>query len=293
MGIAATENQNSPDDAENCQDPAQADDPEDRRAVGGGAGIVLIAKQEHVVDGRADFPRGRFDETKAHVPSGIFDAIKITGDAAIGGEHHDAAGVREEIRLSAEVVAEIGGAGGGINRILRTREEMPAGFRSGTAKVRDHAFLFLRGHVRRFTRIKTDEDDLIVYAGIEGKHAERSDDALLHLTAKHGAAVIDEGQDNGFLAEIFAELDTAAGFVTERKVKRHLRVELRFESDVLKSRRHRRGRWTDVARDGLRMSGRRCERECCESEDGANFFHLATSFSPSPKQKLPADLFPR
>src|SRR6266850_7124875 len=164
---------------------------------------------------------------------------------------------------------------------------MPAGFRSGTAKAGDHAFLFLRGHVRRFTRIKTDEHDLIIRAGVEGKHAQRSDDALLHLTAKHGTAVVDEGQDDGFLAEIFAELDGAAGLVAKRKIERHLRVELWFESDVLKSRRHRRGRWTDIARDGLRVSGRRGQQESCCPEDGADFFHLATSFSLPAGRKLP------
>src|SRR6267143_5486714 len=139
--IAATENQNPHNDAENRQDPAQADDPEDRRTVSGGAGVVLVAEQQHVVDRRADFSRGRFDEAKAHVPAGIFDTVEIARDAAIGREHHDAAGVREEIRLSAEVIAEIGGARSGVNRILRTREEVPAGLRSGTAKVRDRAFL--------------------------------------------------------------------------------------------------------------------------------------------------------
>jgi hypothetical protein len=49
---------------------------------------MAAEKKKNVVDGRADFSRGRFDQTKAHVPAGIFDTVEIARDAAIGGEHH-------------------------------------------------------------------------------------------------------------------------------------------------------------------------------------------------------------
>src|SRR5207253_901534 len=49
--LAPARNQNSSDQAKNRQHAAQPDQLENRRAIGGRRGVVLIAKKEHVVDG--------------------------------------------------------------------------------------------------------------------------------------------------------------------------------------------------------------------------------------------------
>src|SRR5260370_6826678 len=92
----------------------------------------------------------------------------------------------------------------------------------------DQRLLFLfRSHLRRLAGIEADENNFIVAPGIEGQHAQHTDDALLDLVAEHGAAVIDEGEDHWLLPKIIAQLNAAAGFVKEREVQRHRSVERR------------------------------------------------------------------
>src|SRR5205085_10342260 len=93
--FATPENPNSPDNRKNGQDAADADDPENGRAVFCARWIIVIAEQQDVIDGRTN-PSGRsVHQAEAHVAPGVFDAIKVTRDAAVRGQEHHAAGVRE------------------------------------------------------------------------------------------------------------------------------------------------------------------------------------------------------
>jgi len=200
QSFAAARNQNSSDNAENGEDPAETDELENRGAVSGGGGIVVIAKEQNVIDGRADLSCRSVHETEAHVAAGIFDAIEVARDVAVRGKKQDAAGVGEEIVFGIEGETEISGFGGGFDGFLRAGEKMPAGIRLRAAESERAAFLFLFGsHLRRFAGIKADENNFVVAPGIEGKHAQDTDDALLDLIAKHGAAVVDESEDHRLL----------------------------------------------------------------------------------------------
>ena len=57
--------------------------------------IVVITKQQNMVDGRADFPRGGIHKSEAHVAAGIFDAVKVARDVAVRRKNQHAAGVSE------------------------------------------------------------------------------------------------------------------------------------------------------------------------------------------------------
>src|SRR5207302_6800940 len=100
-------------------------------------------------------------------------------------------------------------------------------------------FLF-GGHLRSFAGIEADKNNFIIATGIEREHSQHADHTLFDLIAKHGAAVIDEGENYRFLAEVVAELNAAAGLVTEGEVQRHLPVKRRFEPHVLQNRGHSR-----------------------------------------------------
>src|SRR5690242_10540356 len=95
MNLAAPGNPNPSDKQKNSQNAAQANDPEDGSAVLRARGIVVVTKQQDVIDGRANLSRGSVHQAKAHIAARIFDAIKVTRDAAARGQEHYAAGVGE------------------------------------------------------------------------------------------------------------------------------------------------------------------------------------------------------
>src|SRR5439155_23150791 len=129
---------------------------------------------------------------------------------------------------------------------------MPAGIRLRTAEMNEGLLFLFGGHFGSFARIKADENDVVVAARIETEHAQRADDALLDLIAKHGTAVVDEGEDHRLLlSEIVAELNAAAGLVAETKIQWHLATEAGFESHALQSRRRGRGRGAYVGWNGV------------------------------------------
>src|SRR5258708_26347830 len=123
--FAAPGKPNAPDKQKNGQDAAEADNPENGSAIGGARGVIVITKQQDVVDGRTDLPRGSVDESQAHVAAGILDAIEVTGDAAVGGQNHHAPGVREKVGFRVKAEPKIRGAGSGFDGLHRTAEEMP------------------------------------------------------------------------------------------------------------------------------------------------------------------------
>ncbi len=146
----------------------------------------------------------------------------------------------------------------------------------------DERLLFLfRSHLRGFAGIEADENNFVVAPGIERKHAQCANDALFDLIAKHGAAVVYEGEDHGLLlAEVIAKLDTATSFVAEREVQRHGPVERRLETHVLQGPRHGRSRWGGAAGDRLRVQSASREQARGNPGEMAKFIHCAISFSP-------------
>src|SRR2546425_4229981 len=138
----------------------------------------------------------------------------------------------EEARLFIERVAEVRGTRQSVNRVFLPRQEMPAcrGFRP--RKGRHGRLLFLQSHVRSLTGIETHEDDFVLAAGVEGDHFQGAHKALLHFVAKHGAAVINEGDNDRLAAEVASQKDLSPNFIAKRDVQRQLRIQLRIEADV-------------------------------------------------------------
>ena len=66
---------------------------------------------------------------------------------------------------------------------------------SGRRKCAKADSFFCAAMSGRFARIEADEDHFVVAAGIERKHLQRADDALLDLIAEHRAAVIDKREE--------------------------------------------------------------------------------------------------
>src|SRR5712691_5143179 len=72
--FTAAGNQDCSDNAENRKDPAETDNLENRSAVSGGRGVIVIAKKQNMIYGSADLSRGGIHEPEAHVAAGILDA---------------------------------------------------------------------------------------------------------------------------------------------------------------------------------------------------------------------------
>src|SRR5258708_18014835 len=134
--------------------PWEKKNPENRGAVPRGGGVVVKAKQQDMIDGRADLSGGSIHEPEAHVAAGILDAVEVARDATVRGKKQHAAGVREEIVLSIASETEVCGFGGGFNGFFRAGAKVPAGIRLWAAEMNE-GFLFLfRGHLGGFAGIE-------------------------------------------------------------------------------------------------------------------------------------------
>src|SRR6266849_1704916 len=105
--LAAPGNPNAPNNRENGQNAAEADDSEYGSAVSGARGIVVITEQQDVIDRRADLSCRGVDQSEAHVTAGVFDAVEVAGDAAVRGKEQHAAGVSKEIVFGIERETEV------------------------------------------------------------------------------------------------------------------------------------------------------------------------------------------
>src|ERR1700686_61582 len=271
--VTSAKNENAADDAKYSEYSAQPDDFQNGGAVGRGAGIVLVAKQQRAIDGRADFPRRGVDQAQTHIAAGIFDAVKIARDSAVGSEEHNATGVGKKIILGVEGVAEIGGFGGGVDAFFRAGQKMPAGGSFWAPKMRQRGILFLRGHVRGLAWVKADEDHFIIATRCKGQHAQRPYDALFHLITQYRAAVINKSQNHRLLLEIIAQPYVGAVFVDKRQIERDLRVKLRIKSDVLQLSRHGRGINADIAGNRLAARKANADQQYGNRRDGACSIH--------------------
>src|SRR5947207_2942639 len=93
--VTAPGNPDAPDEQENRQDAAEADNPKNGSAVLCARGVIVVAEQQNVVDGRANLSSGGVHKAQAHVAAGILDTIEVAGDAAARGQDHHAAGMSE------------------------------------------------------------------------------------------------------------------------------------------------------------------------------------------------------
>src|SRR5215472_4955430 len=130
---------------------------------------------------------------------------------------------------------------------------MPARDRSWAAEAVERRLLLLGGHFGGVMGIKAEEYDFVVAARVEGKHAQGAHDAPLNFVAQHRAAVVNECEDYGPLAEELPKRNVAAGFIAKMQVERHLTVERRLEPYILQNRRHGRRRRADVVGSHLRL----------------------------------------
>src|SRR5208282_6133026 len=102
------ENHETDGDAEQRHDTAHADHRQNGGTVAGFRGVILVTKQQKVIDRRPDFPRGRIHESQAHIARRILHTKEVAGNAAVRRQQQDAAGMREDLRLLVEAEAEIG-----------------------------------------------------------------------------------------------------------------------------------------------------------------------------------------
>src|SRR5580704_13136083 len=235
--IASSEDQNPRDDRENRKYSAKADDAKNRGAVARGRRIVLEAIQQEMVDRTSDLSGRGVDQAESHVARRIFHSVEIARDSPVGSEQHDAACVRENVRLRVERIAEIRGVRQRVNRILCAGQEVPACRRLRALKMSESRRFLLPCHIGRFARIEADEYDFVIRARIERKHLQRTDDALLDLIAEHRAAVVHERQQHWLAVEIIAERNVFPRFVLEAQRQRNLSIERRVKSHVAQSRR--------------------------------------------------------
>src|SRR5713226_9765200 len=56
-------------------------------------GIVVVAKEQELIDGGADFISGGFDQTQAQISRGKIDAVKVARRSSFRRQQHDACGV--------------------------------------------------------------------------------------------------------------------------------------------------------------------------------------------------------
>src|SRR5271157_549579 len=168
--FAAPENQNGCNDAHNGQNSPKTHNFENRGTVGGGTGIVLIAEEQHAIDGRADLARGGIHETEAYVAAWILDAIEVARDSAIRREDKDAAGVREQTALRKKIIAKIRGLRGSVDGFFGTGKKMPAAGGSWATEVFEGALLFFRGHGGVFARVKAHEHHLVILTRSKRQH---------------------------------------------------------------------------------------------------------------------------
>ena len=115
---------------------------------------------------------------------------------------------------------------------LRSGQKVPALRNRRLARPLDVVRLLLECQRRRLARIDADADDLEIFAGIFRQHAERRRQAAEALQAQHRAAVVDERQHDGPLAEVVANLHRAAVLVRELDVERQHLIQVLIEPDV-------------------------------------------------------------
>src|SRR5271156_5390451 len=66
-----------------------------QQAIFPGGRIVVIAKEQHLIDGRADFSLRSFHQAQAKIARRELDAIKVARDFSLRRQEHNGAGMGE------------------------------------------------------------------------------------------------------------------------------------------------------------------------------------------------------
>ena len=153
------------------------------QAVLAGQRVVVVAKQQHLVDERSDPPGRTFDQPQPQVVGRILDAIKVAAQPPVGRGQRDAAGVGELIALRIEVVTEADRFGESVDALSIAGEKVPT-VRRAIATIGPHvAVLFLGRQFGRFARIKADGDHLVIAADLQRHGLAALEEAIEYLRA--------------------------------------------------------------------------------------------------------------
>jgi hypothetical protein len=160
-------------------------------------------------------------------------------------------------------VAEADGPGEGLDLGLVAGEEVPAGGGAFAAVVADVLGLLFGGERGSFFRVDADGDDLELLAGAELERLERLGHAVERHRAQAGAAVVDQGEDDGLFAEVVGEADGVALLVAEGEVEGDLAAELLVDAYAVDDRRRGGGLGggAGAARGGEAREGGEAERQ--------------------------------
>src|SRR5882762_930367 len=150
--VSFTTKHHEHEDSQNqhCKEARRAHDVHNDEPVFPGDRIVLVAVQERMVGGSADFSLRRLDQPETKIPGRIRDSVKVASDAPVRREHQDRGRMRQR-----------------VNRGLLTRQKVPIPRRARPAvlaRVNVAFRLRQRGHI---FRLETDCDRVKVLAEIE------------------------------------------------------------------------------------------------------------------------------
>src|SRR6267378_1403624 len=154
--------------------------------------IVLVAVQQRMVGGSADFSVRRLDQSETKIPSRIRDSIKVASDAPVRREHQDRGRMGVLPARGIVRIVKAGRLRERVNRGLLARQKVPIfrGARPAVLARVDVAFrLRQRGHV---FRLETDRDRVKVLAEVERNRLHRAQLSVEDFRAQRGTIEIYE-----------------------------------------------------------------------------------------------------
>ncbi len=132
--LAPAENHKPECHTEQRYHSAHADHGQHRRTVARFCRVVLVTEQQQMIDGGPNFPCGRVDKSQPYVAGWIVNSEKIARDASTRRQQQNPTRVAEQFGLRVVAVAEIRRLRRGIDRLLRSRQEVPARIGRGPRK---------------------------------------------------------------------------------------------------------------------------------------------------------------
>src|SRR5919106_3368198 len=93
-------------ESDHSRDSAEPNQIGDEKTVLTGGRIVVITKEQKLIDGRGNLVRRGFDQPQTQIPRRKFDAVKIARDFAAGREEDNAGRVTEAVLVPLIVVTK-------------------------------------------------------------------------------------------------------------------------------------------------------------------------------------------
>src|ERR1700729_2135140 len=93
--FAAKQNQYRDSQNQYRQRSANLNHVRNQQPIFSGGGIVVIAEQQYLISGRADFSFGRFDQSQPQLARRVLNPVKVTRNFSFGSQQRDGAVVRE------------------------------------------------------------------------------------------------------------------------------------------------------------------------------------------------------